>query len=74
MAGQRRLLWPRLHHAERREEMFELSEQETSIYAPSPASRISSAARLLGDFVTSAEKQSRVSKKNPLRENTLTPH
>lgn len=58
------LLWPWLHKAERREEMFELSEQETSIYACSPASRISSAAGLLGDFVTSAKKQSRVSKKN----------
>lgn len=57
------LLWPQLCRAERREEMFELSEQETSIYACSLASRTSSAASLLGDFMTSAEKQSRVSKK-----------
>lgn len=46
------------------EEMFELSKQETSIYACSPASKISSAVGLLGDFVTSAKKQSKVSKKN----------
>lgn len=57
------LLWPWLHRAKCWEEMFELSEQETSIYACSLPSKISSAAGLLSDFVTSAEKQSRVSKK-----------
>lgn len=56
------LLWPQLHRAKRLEEMFELLEQETSIYACSPASKISSAAGLLCDFVTSAEKQSRAKK------------
>lgn len=47
------------------EEMFEFSRQEASIYTRSPASRISSTAGLLGDFMTSAEKQSGASKIPP---------
>lgn len=67
-AAHRRLTGPGIAvcfgQAESWEEMFELSKQETSIYACSPASRISSAVSLLGDSVTSAKKQSKVSKKN----------